>query len=96
MSQLTEAQYAQLRAMARAYAPDLPDLTCSEVLLMLYAVCEVLELESKEMVELFGRRAFGYLRHWGDRRTWLDGLQHHRCRGSHAFSAEPRVGSWPG
>ena len=67
MSALTEAQYAQLRAMARAYAPDLPDLTCSEVLLMLYAVCELLGLESKEMVELFGRRAFGYLRHWGDR-----------------------------
>ena len=67
MSCLSETQYTQMRAMARAYAPDLPDLTCSEVLLMLYAVCEVLEFESKEMVELFGRRAFGYLRHWGDR-----------------------------
>jgi hypothetical protein len=67
MSCLSETQYAQMRAMARAYAPDLPDITCSEVLLMLYAMCEVLEFDATEMVDLFGRRAFGYLRHWGDR-----------------------------
>lgn len=67
MSALSEAQLAQVRAIARAYAPDLPEITCSEVLLMLYEICEILAVEEAEIVRIFGRRAFGYLRHWGDR-----------------------------
>jgi hypothetical protein len=67
VSALSEAQLAQMRAIARAYAPDLPESTCSEVLLMLYEVCEILGVGEGEIVRLFGRRAFGYLRHYGDR-----------------------------
>jgi hypothetical protein len=67
MSALSEAQLTQVRAIARAYAPDLPEITCSEVLLMLYELCEILAVEEGEIVRLFGRRAFGYLRHYGDR-----------------------------
>jgi hypothetical protein len=67
MTALTDLPLGRLRAIIRAYAPDLPDITCSEVLLVVYELCEILGIEEKEMVRLFGRRAFGYLRHWGDR-----------------------------
>jgi hypothetical protein len=64
---ISDEQYAQLRAIARAYAPDLPDPTAAEVMLMLYEVCQVLQMETGEIINLFGRRVFGFLCHWGDR-----------------------------
>jgi hypothetical protein len=64
---ISDEQYGQLRAIARAYAPDLPDPTAAEVMLMLYEVCQVLKLEDNEILNLFGRRVFGFLCHWGDR-----------------------------
>lgn len=67
MKTVSDEQYNQLRAVARAYAPDLPDPVAAEVLLMLYEVCQVLKLEDREILNLFGRRVFGFLCHWGDR-----------------------------
>lgn len=67
MNTISDEQYNQLRAIARAYAPDLPDPIAAEVLLMLYEVCQVLQIDDKEIIRLFGRRVFGFLCHWGER-----------------------------
>jgi hypothetical protein len=63
---LSPDQARALRAIVDTYSPDLHDPAAVEVLLVLLAVCQILDVSDHRLRQIFGSRQLHALDTWGD------------------------------